>query len=74
MTLLAFLEYANLELVMQYMEESEFTELLQTLIDNSMSSSWFIRHGSIFDLLIHVHALPFPALPLPFLHLSYGPP
>lgn len=47
MTLLAFLEYAKLEFVMQYMEESEFTELLQTLIDNSMSSSWFIRHGSI---------------------------
>ncbi|XP_078182456.1 putative protein kinase regulator ILITHYIA isoform X2 [Carex rostrata] len=34
-------------LLSQYMEESEFTELLQTLIDNSMSSSWFIRHGSI---------------------------
>ncbi|KAJ1694352.1 hypothetical protein LUZ63_011050 [Rhynchospora breviuscula] len=34
-------------LLSQYMEESEFTELLQTLIDYSTSSSWFIRHGSI---------------------------
>jgi hypothetical protein len=47
MMLLAFLVYANLVCDAQYMEESEFTELLQTLIDYSMSSSWFIRHGSI---------------------------
>jgi hypothetical protein len=48
MMLLAFLVYSNIWVCdAQYMEESEFTELLQTLIDYSMSYSWFIRHGSI---------------------------